>query len=391
MNRAHLSVLVAAALLISLHAPAAADTATGADAVADVERQLDRVNDLLESGSDDLAAAMLDTAIETLEAAAKKAPKDAKAQALLARAYGYRGDRAKSDAATTRAAELEPKNAEYQYQLGFVHARARQTDDALAAFKRAAELDPKHAKATLMAGAMLADAGDEEAALRWFVKAAAIDPEYANAHGNVGQIHQNRGKHKEALAAFERALEIDPKNWRYRAKLVQLYQALGRIEDRDHQRAVLVDQWREDEIDQPHFCREQFEVAGRRVQVYEHFELEGPRALRYAFIVLKPDGREADFRVTLGSYDITTQIAREQGDVGKDERIFHLDGYYSGGEHRTFGMFKKEPSYEETRGYVVEVLKDQVKPLSSSKPAREPQVNVEAEEPAPAQAPDVEK
>ena len=391
MNPAHLGLLVAALLSISLHAPAAADTSAGADAVADVEGQLDRVNDLLESGSDDLAGAMLDTAIETLEAAAKEAPKDAKAQALLARAYGYRGDRAKSDAATTRAAELEPKNAEYQYQLGFVHARARQTDDALAAFKRAAELDPKHAKATLMAGAMLADAGDEEAALRWFVKAAAIDPEYANAHGNVGQINQNRGKHKEALAAFERALEIDPKNWRYRAKLVQLYQALGRIEDRDHQRAVLIDQWREDEIDQPHFCREQFEVAGRRVQVYEHFELEGPRALRYAFIVLKPDGREADFRVTLGSYDITTQIAREQGDVGKDERIFHLDGYYAGGEHRTFGMFKKEPTYEETRGYVVEVLKDQVKPLSSSKPAREPQVNVEAEEPAPAQAPDVEK
>src|SRR5687768_17578103 len=257
---------------------------------------------------------------DTLKAAAKKEPKDAKAQALLGRAYSYRGDDDKADAAYARAAELAPDNAEYQFMLGSSLARAEKTTEALAAFRRAAELNPKHAKTALMVGVMLADTGDEDGALEWFAKAAKLDPKYALAHGNIGQIHQNRGHTKEALAAFQRAVEARPDDWRFRSKLVQLHQALGQIEERDHERAVVIDLWREDKVDQPMFCREQFEVDGKQVQAYEHFELEGDRAVRYAFMVLKPGGTEVEFKISLGSYDMTTRIAREQGEVGKDER-----------------------------------------------------------------------
>jgi tetratricopeptide (TPR) repeat protein len=389
LNKAALRLLVAwvlAVLLVPSYAPAAAAD----DTLADVERQLDRVDDLFDSGSDELASSMLDTAVETLEAAAKRDPKSAKAQALLARAYAGRGDAELADAASTRAAELEPANAEYQFLHGLALARAEKPEAALAAFRRATELDPGHAKSALMVGVVSADAGDEDAALEWFVKAATIDPKYATAHGNVGQIYQNRGKSADALAAFQKAVEAAPEDWRFRAKLVQLYQALGKTEERDHERAVIRDLWDEDKVDQPHFCREQFEVAGKKVQAYEHFELAGDRPVRYAFLVLKPDGQRPDFKITLGSYEMTTRIARERGTIGKDERMFHLDGYYADGSHRTFGMFRKEPSYEETRVRVVEVLKGKLKAKSSSTPGREGGIDVKVEVEADPDAP-VEK
>src|SRR5688500_10345862 len=78
--------------------------ARAADTLDDLATQLDRVEDLFRSDSPELASAMLDTAIGRLESFAKVKPTDARAQALLARGYSYRGDQAKADAAYTRAA-----------------------------------------------------------------------------------------------------------------------------------------------------------------------------------------------------------------------------------------------------------------------------------------------
>jgi tetratricopeptide (TPR) repeat protein len=214
------------------------------------------------------------------------------------------------------------------------------------AFARAAELDPKHVDAVMMVGVMHADAGEDASALEWFTKAIELDPNRAKAHGNIGQIYQNQGKSHEALAAFEKAVAAAPGDWRYQSKLVQVNQALRRIDDRDHALAVLKDMWDDDKIDQPLFCREQFEVAGKKVQAYEYFELRGERAMRYSFIVMKPDGKEPDYRITLGSRD----------------KLFHLNGDYPNNERLSFGTFKIEPTYEATRIRIVQVLEGKLKP-----------------------------
>src|SRR5687768_5588027 len=80
--------------------------AAAAASTDDIERELDRVVDLFESGSDDLASAMLDTAIGQLDAIVEKEPNNANAQFLLGRAYGYAGEEKLSAAAYARAAEL---------------------------------------------------------------------------------------------------------------------------------------------------------------------------------------------------------------------------------------------------------------------------------------------
>ena len=102
--------------------------------------------------------------------------------------------------------------------------------------------------------------------------------------------------------------------------------------------------------------------------VFEHFELKGERALRYAFEIIDPEKGKSKYRISLGSYEPTTQFARETGQIGKNERMYHLDGYYPDGVHATFGFFTKEPSYEDTRKSVIAILQGKKQPTSSSKP-----------------------
>jgi hypothetical protein len=100
--------------------------------------------------------------------------------------------------------------------------------------------------------------------------------------------------------------------------------------------------------------------------VFEHFELKGERALRYVFSVLGESGEGEEFRISLGSYDITNAVAVQTGKVKKGERMFHLDGYYKWG-HVTYGFFTPEPGYDEVRKIVIGILEGKAQPQSHSR------------------------
>lgn len=163
---------------------------------------------------------------------------------------------------------------------------------------------------------------------------------------------------------------LDPDDWRPRAKLVQAYQALGDLKARDLQRAKLLElrkSGKSEELNkQDFYCREQFEAAGKKVMVFEHFELKGERALRYVFTVLDESGEGQAFRISLGSYETTNRISVELGSVKKGERMFHLDGYYKWG-HATYGFFTPEPGYDEIRKRVIGILEEKTQPQSQTR------------------------
>jgi hypothetical protein len=176
-----------------------------------------------------------------------------------------------------------------------------------------------------------------------------------------------------AAVDFWKELEaISPADGQLRAKLVQGYQALGRIGDRDRERAALFALWREgkdpDLQRRSFYCREQFEVDGKKVMADEHFELKGKWAKRYVFSVLGPAGNKPEVTISLGSYESTDAFARETGQVKEGERLFHLDGYSPDGSHTTYGMFKVEPTYEETREMVIKIVRGELRPGSSTLP-----------------------
>ena len=188
-----------------------------------------------------------------------------------------------------------------------------------------------------------------------------------------------------AAPYLKQLVGLYPDDWQSRAKLIQTYQALGDLRGRDVQRVALFDLRKRgggDDDENPEmslsrqevYCRERFEVAGLKVMAFEHFELKGPRALRYAFIVLDDTGDKEAYRISLGSYDSTNAIWAElnQDKAKGGGRLFHLDGYFPGGRHATYGMYHPEPTYDETRAVVLKILAGERKPAASSGPAPPP-------------------
>ncbi|MBI3832239.1 MAG: hypothetical protein HY291_22140 [Planctomycetes bacterium] len=222
-----------------------------------------------------------------------------------------------------------------------------------------------------VAGDELMEAGKPAEALAKYKLAFEKDPKHQETLYNGGLAAFLSGDFKTAAEWWKRLKEKAPDDWRLRAKLIQAYQALNDAKARDAERAELfalrAKSKDEDFLHWPSYCRDQLSANGKKVMAFEYFKLEGDRAMRYRFSVLNAEGNKEEYFISLGSYELTNAVARETGSLKEGERLFHLDGYYQGErEHRTFGMFKKEPTYDETRALVIQVLEEKLDALSSS-------------------------
>lgn len=311
---------------------------------------------------DDAAAAL------SLDEAIKLNPADADAQF-------YRGIVARQlnelDPAIRffkKSVELEPGTARVWSELGATLAAVEKFDEAIAALQKAIALDPKDAWSLSLAGRLMLEQGKGKEGVVLLEKSLELDPSDTQNTYNVALHYQLNGNPKRALELFERVAKTDPNDWHTLSKLVQLHQALGDLPARDRRRAEVFKLYKAGKTDakRPEFCREQFELEGQRVMVFESFELQGERAVRYSFRVVALPAEKLSRVISLGSYDFTTQYMRESGQLKPNERAWHLDGYFPDNSHDTYGIFTKEPTYEETRAMVVEVLEGKLKASSSS-------------------------
>ena len=234
-----------------------------------------------------------------------------------------------------------------------------------------------HAQGTLTpqdafeAGIEMAEAKKHREAIAFFLIANQAQPDSVGVLWNLGISSAEIGEHREALKYWQAFRKQRPQEWRGLAKLVQTYQALGDIAARDRERAALIEQYKnappQSDLGRTEmFCREQMVIAGRKVLGFEYFAPQGERRVFYAFIVVsEADGNQEDFRLSLGSYDATTQIAWEMGSLPRDKRIYHLDKY-QGQNHWTYGLYEEPQSYEAVRTQVVEVLSGRAQVLSST-------------------------
>lgn len=208
-------------------------------------------------------------------------------------------------------------------------------------------------------------------ALTHYKRALAILPDDPAILFNGGMAAFATKDYSGAAAMWKKLKTVDPNDWHARAKLIQVYQALNKTAERDAERTELFAMWHKGEPaelkEQIEYCRDQFEVNGKQVMAFEHFELKGNRALRYVFSILDKTGKAEEFRISLGSYNMTNYIWREsQNPKPKEgERLFHLDGYFKGGLHATYGMYFPEPTYDQIREIVVKILERKDKPVSS--------------------------
>jgi hypothetical protein len=204
----------------------------------------------------------------------------------------------------------------------------------------------------------LAAAGLIEDAVDAMEEFLALDPDHPDALWNIGVWYAETGRHREALDTWKSYRRISPWDWRARAKLIQAYQALGEIDLRDRERTAIVEWYAAaDQEDRPEwgmFCREQFQVGERRVLAFEYFAPAGNRLVFLRFSVLNDEGREESW-YSLGSYDVTTEIARSTHEIGENDRIYHLD-HYAEGFHAPLAFFDRMPPYEAVRYAVVDAI-----------------------------------
>lgn len=219
-------------------------------------------------------------------------------------------------------------------------------------------------------GNLLSEQNKHSEALTKYEEAIAIIPDSMGLLYNGGMAAFQTKNFKKAEKYWEKLKSLDEDDWQVRAKLIQTYQSLGKLDKRDAERKEFFDLRKSGKIvelnNAEFYCREQSVLSGRKIMVFEHFELMGDRTLRYVFYVLNDDGKP-EYRISLGSYNLINNIWREttKPTPKEGERLFHLDGYFEWG-HATYGMYSKEPTYDQTREIVEGILAEKNKPISSS-------------------------
>jgi tetratricopeptide (TPR) repeat protein len=209
---------------------------------------------------------------------------------------------------------------------------------------------------------------DYKRAIPYLTRVQADLPVDSSVLWNLGLARAATGEHAKAMETWKSYRKIAPDDWQARAKLVQSYQALGDTKARDEEIKSLYE-YRNNSPDPKvntaeRFCREQTVMGKRSVFVFEYFSPSGDRKQFIRFCVLNQKG-DIDYYLSLGSYDSTTEIARELGEIPKDGRMYHLDEYTEN-HHATYGFFKTKPDYDEVRPMVVNVLEGKLKPTSGT-------------------------
>lgn len=364
---------------------------------------VERGRTLLNEGKDAQGKELLEKTAAELQAALAKDPDDAASVLLLGRTWFYldkdkeamecfdRGLRIDPNSAEchfwkgmllrlrksydeavkelSAAWRLEPKNPRHPMELGRVYSDKEDHEKALACFKKVLELDPKNAVAAFKAGVACALQEKPDEALKMFQLAAELAPSDTAPAYNIGQIYQNKGLAPKAIVQFQTAVQLDPDDWRAWSKLVQLYQATGDAAARDAARAALLDLRSRGKVkslaEAAFFCRDQFVTGGRKVMVFEYFDLRGKDVVKYAFDVLDKAGRETDRRIVFGYHEELDATTRSRGELKEGEHGWHLDGWV-GDRHETYLFYNGEPPYDRVRKDVERVLAGKVPLVSSS-------------------------
>ena len=311
-------------------------------------------------------------ALKQIDLAITLTPRNVEYRLMRARLLVYMDRLKYAEHELTICAAIAPNNTECHLELGAVKQARLKYGEALACYKKAMALAPKRADGPFRAGLLLVEMGKKDQAIEMFAQATRADPTQSAPFYNLGHLLHDKGRLAEAARAFRNMLKIKPESWRAIVKLVQVHQALGQLKQRDATREELLKLRRSGKSaslkSASMYARDMFKVGKKDLSAYEHFELTGAMAVRYTFYVIKPGTDTMDYKITLGSYEMTNAVLRAQGRLKKGQRVFHLD-MYRGGGHGLYRMFMSEPSYDEVKALVQGVVEGKVKPLSSTAPA----------------------
>ncbi len=131
------------------------------------------------------------------------------------------------------AIQKEPKNAQYWNALGLALSAMGEYQDAIDALNKALELNPQLTDIHNTLGAIYTELGKYDEALKEY-REVLNDKTYPTPHFvyfNIGLLKEKQKKYDEAIAAFEQAISLKDDFYRVYIPLAQLYYKKGRYAD----------------------------------------------------------------------------------------------------------------------------------------------------------------
>lgn len=250
---------------------------------------------------------------------------------------------------------LAPDVPAVVFNLALFTGEAQDIAKSVVYWERLVALEPDNTAArgslVMYRAILLAHQGDSAGAIARLESLLAREPDNAGLIWNTATLMSDAGQHDYALTLWRRMAELEPDNLHLRSKIVQSLQAGGDRAGRDAAIDELLRRYRAGADPEyakgGSFCREQYRVGDHRVFAFQHFEPRDPRRIFYSFVVTAADGSEA-FRVTLGSYQATTEMARSTGSIGPDARLYHID-LYQQDRQTLIDMLDRMPDYDALR------------------------------------------
>jgi tetratricopeptide (TPR) repeat protein len=302
----------------------------------------------------------------TLEKALAITPDDPDLISFRGLMHHHDDESAEAEEKFKLAVQKSGGKSKYRYELARFYWACKRTEEAKSTLGKVIEDDPKWSMARIDLAAILFETGDRQAAIELAEEGLRLNEEDVELRDSLGQMLQIADRSREAYDVYCQVIDRDPKHFRAASKLVQLASQLGLATEREAHLERIRNIYSEGDAPIEYFCREQFVVGDRRVFAFEYFRPRGERMIFYRFDVSNKTGETVILRLSLGSYDATTQVARETKQIGPDERMYHIDGHV-GREHSTYDLIPKNlPSYDETRKIVVEILDGSREPISRS-------------------------
>jgi tetratricopeptide (TPR) repeat protein len=244
--------------------------------------------------------------------------------------------------ASSQAAPQTSGNADLD--AGLQYLKNNQFDKALANFQKALESDPENATANLLAAS---------AALNLF---------------------QGDG----AVTYAENARRLAPNDWRVDTTLVTAYAVDGKTAERDAIRAKLVALHNSpdapDAMKANGFLVDVFKVKKYRVEAVQYFKPIGKFHTYYRFLVRSMAGKRL-WQYELQSDDFAQKSWAEAHpqEAATGARQYSLESDF-GDTHVESRLFSGNPSYDEVRAVVVQLLMERTQPFPAELPKPAPAV-----------------
>lgn len=204
-------------------------------------------------------------------------------------------------------------------------------------------------------------------ALAAFQKVLDSDPENPTANLLAASAALNLFQGDGAVTYAENARRLAPTDWRVDTTLVTAYAVAGKLKERDAVRAKLValhdSPAAPDAMKANGFLLDLFKVKNYRVEAVQYFKPIGKFHTYYRFLVRSMAGKRLwEYELQSDDFAQKSWADAHAQEAAAGGRQYTLESDF-GDAHEEYRLFSGNPTYDEVRAVVLQLLTERTKPF----------------------------